>query len=706
VRAARVLLAVAVSGLCMLLMPIRASAAEPVASVSIAITSLSPDLPSRDGEITVSGRVTNITKERLYRLEALFWRNQAPILGRAGMEQALVSNSNEPLGARYTGVFRNLTTPQNPFLAPNESVDFTLRVRVSDLELSPTDGIYLMGVHVLQRGNNVAIGRARIFVPMIAGKPSSKLTTTTIVVLNSRPSLVRKGALSDDHLAAEVGENGRLTALLKAANTNKTTYAVDPALIDELKIMSAGYQVLDSEGAVSAGTGQADATRWLQGFETLQGSHDGYRLLYGSPDVAALVHDGQESVLEDAANANKLVESTRSLPLLILPGGGAADEAVAEAAAALHPAAILLADTSARGPATPLLAGPEDVPIIRFTAAANKGGPGPDPRETAIHVHQRMLTESWIDATAARDGLNHGKVQLITKAAQAERSDRNLQAPWLKERTLSELLKSTPAAWAEKYHYSSAARAAELTPGQLSSLRKFDWSLKTYGDLLVDATNARAESSAAVARAASLKWRKHDKARRAFLGPQQATLDEILLNKIQIRSSARVQTVAQQGVEFPITIKNNLAADPSAPNAGAVKVKLVFNSENSQRLTIKPIKPTEIQAQDTYTANAEVTAKANGIVPVTAQLMTESGRAVGRPFDIEVQVTQNGTTGWAIAVAAGIVLVASTFFRIRQVAKERTRSSSGRTRGHPGDAGPPADQLPALSSAPAEKLDV
>ncbi len=705
-RAARVLLAVAVSGLCMLLTPIRASAAEPVASVSITITSLGPDLPSRDGEITVTGRVTNITKERLYRLEALFWRNQAPILGRAGMEQALVSNSNDPLGARYTGVFQDLTTPQNPVIAPNESVDFTLRVRVSDLELSPTDGIYLMGMHVLQRGNNVAIGRARVFVPVIASKPSSKLTTTTIVVLNSRPSLVRKGTFSDDHLAAEVGENGRLTSLLKAANTGKTTFAVDPALIDELKIMSAGYQVQDSEGTTSAGTGQADATRWLQGFETLQGAHDGYRLLYGSPDVAALVHDGQESILDDAANANKLVESTRSLPLLILPGGGAADEAVAKAAAALHPAAILLADTSARGPATPVLAGPDGVPIIRFTAAANKGGPGPDPRETAVHVHQRMLTESWIDATAARDGLNHGKVQLITKAAQAERNDRNLKAPWLKERTLSELLKTTPAAWAEKYHYSSAALAAELTPGQLSSLRKFDWSLKTYGDLLVDATNARAEGSAAVARAASLKWRKHDKARRAFLGPQQATLDEILLNKIQIRSSARVQTVAQQGVEFPITIKNNLAADPSAPNAGAVKVKLVFNSENSQRLTIKPIKPTEIQAQDTYTANAEVTAKANGIVPVTAQLMTESGRQVGRPFDIEVQVTQNGTTGWAIAVAAGIVLVASTFFRIRQVAKERTTSTSGKPPGHPPGAGTPADQLPALSSAPAEKLDV
>ena len=196
--------------------------------------------------------------------------DQAPILGRAGQDQALVSNSNDPLGARYTGVFQDLTTPQNPSLAPNASVDFTLRVRVSDLELSPTDGIYLMGVHVLQRGNNVAVGRTRVFVPVVAGKPSSMLTTTTIVTLNSRPSLVRKGVFSDDHLAAEVGENGRLTALLKAADINKTTFAIDPALIDELKIMSAGYQVLDSEGTTSAGTGQADATRWLESFEALR----------------------------------------------------------------------------------------------------------------------------------------------------------------------------------------------------------------------------------------------------------------------------------------------------------------------------------------------------------------------------------------------------------------------------------------------------
>ena len=108
----------------------------------------------------------------------------------------------------------------------------------------------------------------------------------SLVILNTRPSLVRKGVLSDDHLAAEVGQNGRLTALLKAAETPTTSFAVDPALVEELQTMAGGYQILDSEGTTSAGTGQADATRWLEGFERLQSSHDGYRLLYGSPDVA------------------------------------------------------------------------------------------------------------------------------------------------------------------------------------------------------------------------------------------------------------------------------------------------------------------------------------------------------------------------------------------------------------------------------------
>ncbi|HET8914073.1 MAG TPA: hypothetical protein VFM91_00070, partial [Propionibacteriaceae bacterium] len=531
----------------------------------------------------------------------------------------------------------------------------------------------------------------------------SSLTMTSLVVLNSRPSLVRKGVLSDDHLAAEVGQNGRLTALLKAAVTPSTSFAVDPALIRELQTMAGGYQVLDSEGTTSAGTGQTDAARWLESFEFLKSSHDGFQLLYGSPDIAALVHNGQERVLSDAANANKLVEATRSLPLLVLPAGGTADADTAGAAAALQPTAVLIADTSARGPA-PLLVGPNQVPIVRYARAVEDGGPGPDPRNTPVQTRQRMLTDTWIEATAARDNLARGQVRLISTSAQAADGAPELKAPWLKTLTLSELLRSTPTAWSMKFHYSEAAQNAQLTEGQLTSLSRFELSNDTYADLLVDPTAARAEGNAAVALAASAKWRKNDEAHRAFLGPQQAALDEILLDKIQIRSSPRVQTVAREGVEFPITITNMLEADGSGPDAGAVKVSLVFNSENRQRLTIKTINAPEIRAQDSFTGNAEVTAKANGVVPVTAQLMTESGRPIGHPFDIEVQVTQNGTTGWAIAIAAGIVLVGTTFLRIRQVAKERATAKPAEP-SSAGDGTAP-DQLPALSSVPADRLDV
>jgi hypothetical protein len=79
---------------------------------------------------------------------------------------------------------------------------------------------------------------------------------------------------------------------------------------------------------------------------------------------------------------------------------------------------------------------------------------------------------------------------------------------------------------------------------------------------------------------------------------------------------------------------------------------------------------------------------------------------VGRPFDIEVQVTQNGTTGWAIAIAAGIVLVGTTFLRIRQVAKERAKKGSGEPAGPSASESAAPEELPALSSAPAERLDV
>ena len=652
--------------------PRPAAADEPVPLVRITITSMKPALPSREQEITLTGTIRNITDDPLPRVQVYFWRNQAPITDREGFDQALDSAANDPLGARVPDAYQNLYSDENPYLPAGETRPFSVTAKVQDLELSPTDGIYLMGVHVLQNNVCCAIGRARVFVPLVSTKPANTVKMTSLVILNSRPSLVRPGVLSDDHLAAEVAPGGRLSHLLTAADVATTSYAVDPALVEELQTMAAGYQVLNGDGATTTGTGGAAARRWLAGFAALQGRRDGYRLLYGSPDLAALVHDGQKSAIRATAAASRRVPATRTLPLLILPTGGRADAATVQAASELNPRAIVLSDRSAAGPA-PLLAGPGRAPIVSASAAISGGGPGPDPSDTAVHLQQRLLAETWIEATSSADGATHGRVRLISNPAQTSQAVAG--AAWLQPSSLSALLNSTPASWSQQYRYPSAIREAELTANQLGSLRRFSAAQRTYADLLVDRQAAEESASAAVARAASGGWRKQNRARRTFLSPQQAALDAIIQHGIEIRSQPRVSTIDQQGVVFPITVKNTLPSGPN-PDTNAVRLRLVFISRNSDRLTIKPIDIKRIPAEGNSTSNAEVTARANGIVAVTAQLETVSGRKVGQPFLIEVQVTQNGTTGWAIALAAGLVLFGTTALRIRTVSREKAQQAA------------------------------
>jgi hypothetical protein len=299
-----------------------------------------------------------------------------------------------------------------------------------------------------------------------------------------------------------------------------------------------------------------------------------------------------------------------------------------------------------------------------------------------------VLTDTWVEASAAAEGPVRGQVRLVTDASQVQDSDAGVEAPWMTRTTLSDLLAGTPAPWDGKLAYPDEAAAAELTAGQLSSLRSLARSSAAFRELLVDPGQATAGGDAAVVRAASVAWRGQERLRSAFLQPQRKALDAVLNDQLRISTNPKVSTVAREGVEFPITIQNLLPADETDRDANAVRLRLVFVSANRQRLTIAPIDAPLIRAGENLTRNARVTAKANGTVRVRAQLQTASGTPVGRPRTIDVRVTQNGTTGWAIAALALVLFGGGTALRIRQVA--RTRAAAG-------DAAPPPT---ALTSAP------
>ena len=250
--------------------------------------------------------------------------------------------------------------------------------------------------------------------------------------------------------------------------------------------------------------------------------------------------------------------------------------------------------------------------------------------------------------------------------------------------TLGDLLDSEPARWDGELAYPEEALAAELTVGQLSTLRKFARSTTAYREIFVEPDQAAAGGQAAVARAASVAWRKQERLRSPFLEAQQDALDAVLEDGLRITTNPKVSTVAREGVVFPITIENGLPVDESDPDVNAVRLRLVFVSENRQRLTIKPIEAPLIRAGESDTAIAQVTAKANGTVPVRAQLQTLSGTPVGRPKVIDVRVTQNGTTGWAIAAAALVLFGGGTALRIRTVSRTRGGAAGARRCGRCG----------------------
>jgi hypothetical protein len=662
--------------------PDQARAAEPEPLVSIALTSLSPSLPQRDDTITLTGTVTNTSQEPLARPRAYLWRNQAPITDSEGFQQALESAANEPLGRRLVdeGSFDDLYDDSSPELAPGARAGFRVTAKVADLDLSPTNGIYLMGVHVLQDNRPPAVGRARVFVPVLAGPPRNSLQMTSVVTLSSRPSLVSaptattRGVFVDDHLAAEIRPGGRLDVLLRAADRGDVSFAVDPALVDEVQTMRAGYEVLQEGDRTREGPGGADAERWLTGFGRLVAERDGYRLLYGSVDVAALAHHHKPDVLAASVAASRAVELTATLPLLVWPGSGNADTATLALAQTTKPEAVLLSDTSTRATAPllqPLQVG--QAPIASYTAAAFAGGPAPEPSESPVHLQQRLLAESWLQASTEPAGTTLGQVRVISTSAQARGGDGAVKAPWIKQTTLSRLLQSRPATWGRQLQYTETHRGRELTVRQLADLDRLSRSWATWQELLVDPASAKARSGAALARLASTRGRS-SKSFASYVRPQLQTLDR-LLNAIQISVTPKVLTPRSR-VSFPITIRNTLPAAGDDGDVNAVRVGLGFESANSQRLTVQPIEAKTVRAGQNLQSEALVDAKTNGTVRVTAQLYTPSGRPVGQLRTIDVTASQAGTVGWFIAIGAGIVLVGTTALRIRQVSRERARAAT------------------------------
>ncbi len=649
----------------------QASADEPTALVRITLTSMTPSVVRPGDTVQIAGTVTNVSGQPLTGLSAYFWRSTFPLTSAGQVTAAAASESNDPIGSRRFGFgeYDPLFTDAAPSLADQASVAFTLKATTSELiGANPANGVYLMGVQVLAQTSNTAIGRARLFVPVVNPQLSSAATNsvqlTSLVALTSTPSQLRSGVLSDDHLANEVAPGGRLDELLSDADQPGTSYAVDPNLIVELRTMTAGYQVVGSDGELVSGTGRTAAETWLRRFTALQAEHDGYRLPYADYDLAALVRDGRLEVARNAETAAAKVSGVGTLPLLIAPPDGAADQSVLDAAHSLSARAVLLSADSVGG-LGPLLRQPDGVTILSYDTGATAAGPGPAPDDTPVQLRGSALAGTYVQALSSEEGSTSGRLRLITSPDQAGGGLDPSEAPWLKLGDVAALLSRTPTSWSGQPDYPAAAKRHRLSSAQVERTDELGEDFDTYAQLLADPGTVGLQRDQSLARAVSVAWRSRSEAQRSFVQAQTDVFDSIL-HGTMIKLEGQNLVLTGSAGNVPLTVVNDFDQ--------RIRVQITFTSPNRQRLSVSDVPAGQIGVVDPNghtPITAAVQARANGALPITCQLTTVDGRPVGQPLVIEINPTRAGRIGWLISLGALVVLVAATAFRIRQVRRER-----------------------------------
>ncbi|WP_203567538.1 DUF6049 family protein [Aestuariimicrobium ganziense] len=626
----------------------QAAAAEP--QVRIELTTLSPAWLTGD-RITITGAVTNTSGKSMRQVQVSFWRSQDAIRDQADLANVLASPWDVPIGARMgtaepdRNLF-NLTTERQPVWPAGARSTFTVSARIADLGLQPGEGVHLIGVHVraIPEGSyNQTVGRSRVLLPSAAPTRGS---ISPVVVLTSRPSWAAPGVVADDHLAQEL--RGRLESLLQAAERPDAVVLIDPALWDELTMLSQGYTVLG--GLDPDPEAPARATAWLARFTALAQRPGVYRLPYGDPDLQA-VSDDAGPLVRQAMRALPDDHPLSRLGVALAPRGGAAGQRLLEAAEPLRPVLLV---TSVRN--RPPAGSTGGVTVINADPDLGRGGPGPDPSSTRVQVNGRLLAQLQVGEApgmvlVARETADLNRLQMLPSQV-ATRSALDLPSEPVE----------LPAAVEFEGGDTNLVTEIEQVRGQIMA----------WGDLTGTTDSARLIADQVGARAASSRfWGDGAATRRLLRQVQELNGRDVARARISL-TSAKTFVMSTETTGFPVTVTNN----EQVP----VRVKVRFVAENPHRISIPDTDVVTIAPGETATVTFTPRAWTNGVVTVESRVVTPEGRPIGASRRITVTSTNLGDIGWIIIVASGAVVLGTTAIRIKQVQRERSRAAKAAPR--------------------------
>jgi hypothetical protein len=678
--------------------------------MSITITSISPTYATPKGQVTVSGTVTNTTAAAAAGLSVQLWSSSVRLPDRAAMASYLTAPAGAAVDSALPKSVQTLAT-----VPAHSTRPWSLTLRVSQAGMT-TFGVYPLAAQLSQF--EAPMDASRTFLPFWPAASQARtvrpVTLAWIWPLIDVPHRAACPALLNNNLKASLASGGRLNQLLAVGSSPVgrsagLTWAIDPALLNDAKAMTARYQVGGTVTCGHASTlpASAAARAWLSGVQSVAAQQDFFVTPYADVDVAALSHRGLNSELADAFADGRLeaqailhgqVQRPPVAPgggragagtagLIAWPANGVADYGVLESLAAgpnrigtlildstmmppavdngITPTAVTTTPDGVYGQMHVLLADNGISQVLSAPAASLPGiapGTKPSPAAAAFAREQWFLAQT---AMIASEAPHTSRAVVVAPprrwdpgaALASSLLDESVHTPWLRPASLSGLAAPPPTGQVRrdgppKYQVSRSELRAPL----LRQVRQLSDQIGLLESILVQP--GPRYLSTAVAAIESSAWRGQPSGRRtarqllhkvsAFVAVQQ--------HQVRIIDPLRVTLGGKSG-EVPVSIRNTLGH--------SVRVRLRVGVPSAGRLVIgNPNKLITVPGGQQKTIKIPVKASEAGSTTLTLWLTNPGGRPLpGSTARVTVEATHFGTMAIVIIGIALAVFVITAIGR-------------------------------------------
>src|SRR5215468_1484421 len=706
--------------------------ADPAQPLSVTITSISPTYATPKGKVTVSGTVTNTTATAAPGLSVQLWSSSVRFPDRGTMASYLTA----PTGAGIDTPLRN--SMQALATVPAHSTrPWSLTLRVSQAGMT-TFGVYPLAAQLSQF--DAQVDAARTFLPFWPAASQARtvrpVSLAWIWPLIDVPHRAACPALLNDSLAASLAGGGRLNQLLAVGSSavgrsTGLTWAIDPALLSDAKVMTARYQVGGTATCThaSARPASAAARAWLRGVQSVAAQQDFFVTPYADVDVAALSHRGLNSELADAFADGRqtalailhgqvqrpAAEGSRASPgatgLIAWPPNGVADYGVLESLAAspnrigtvilddrmmqpavptnVTPTAVTTTPDGVYGQMHVLLADHGIGQVLSTPAGSLPGiapGTKPSPAAAAFAREQWFLAQT---AMIASEAPHTARAVVVAPPRRWDPGaglassllDETVHTPWLRPASLSSLT-AAPRPTGQvrrngppKYQVSPSELRAPL----LRQVRQLNDQIGLLASILVQ--SGPRYLSTAVAAVESSAWRGQPSGRRTArqLLRKVSTFVAAQQRRVRIIDPLRVTLGGKSG-EVPVSIRNRLGQ--------AVTVRLGVSVPSDGRIAIRnPRQLITVPAGQQKTIKIPVKASEAGSTTLTLWLTNPDGRPLpGSTARVTVEATHFGTMA---IVIIGIALAVFLITAIGRAIRRGIRQPGGGDEGGPGGTAAP-----------------